>query len=136
MRSMPGFAAAGLLDEALAAYERQRNEAALPFYDLTYQFAALRRRPPEMQPLFAALRDNQEETSRFFGTIAETVPVAEFFAPENIARIVRGGAESRRPRGGCSVESCRASSSWRTERSTQRTRGPGVGRRARVEVAY
>jgi hypothetical protein len=25
---------------------------------------------------------------RFFGTIAGTVPVADFFAPENVARIV------------------------------------------------
>ena len=47
-----------------------------------------------MQQLFAALRQNQEQTDRFFGTIAQTVPVAEFFAPENLARIVGGGAES------------------------------------------
>ena len=47
------------------------------------------RRPPEMQELFGALRHDQEQTrSRFFGTIAGTVPVPEFFAPENMARIL------------------------------------------------
>ena len=82
------------LEEALAGYERQRNEAALPVYEFTYQLASLAPPAPEMQALFGALRENQEQTNRFFGSMARTVPVAEFFAPENIARIVGGGAES------------------------------------------
>jgi len=82
------------LEEALAGYERQRNEDALPVYDFTYQLASLAPPAPEMQALFGALRENQEETNRFFGLMARTVPVAEFFAPENIARIVGGGPES------------------------------------------
>src|SRR5262245_55140647 len=76
------------LDDALAEYERKRNEPALPLYDFTYQLAALEPPTPEMQALFGALRGNQHETDRFFGTIAGTVPVGEFFAPENLARIV------------------------------------------------
>lgn len=40
-----------------------------------------------MQQLFAALRGNQAETDRFFGTIAGTVPIQEFYAPENTQRI-------------------------------------------------
>ena len=59
-----------------------------PIYELTCQFAALQPPPPEMQQLFAALRDNQEQTDRFFGTIAGTVPIPEFFAPENLGRII------------------------------------------------
>ena len=43
-----------------------------------------------MQELFGALRYNQAETDRFFGTIAGTVPVQEFFAPENVERIIAG----------------------------------------------
>ena len=50
-----------------------------------------------MQQLFAALRDNQEQTDRFFGVVAGTVPIAEFFAPENIGRII-GGADAARDR--------------------------------------
>ena len=43
----------------------------------------------EMQMLFAALRENEKETSRFFGTVAGTVPVQDFYSPENISRIVQ-----------------------------------------------
>jgi hypothetical protein len=59
----------------------------MPIYAFTYQLAALEPPPPEMQQLFAALRYNQEQTNRFFGTIAGTVPIPEFFAPENLGRI-------------------------------------------------
>jgi flavin-dependent dehydrogenase len=74
--------------EALADYERQRNERVRPIYELTQQFAALEPPPPEMQALLGALRHDAESLSRFFGTIAGTVPAPEFFAPDNLARIV------------------------------------------------
>jgi 2-polyprenyl-6-methoxyphenol hydroxylase-like FAD-dependent oxidoreductase len=80
------------LDEALAGYERERNDDALPIYELTHQLASLSPPTPEQQALFSALRGNQSETDRFFGTIAGTVPVADFFDPQNIARIVGGEA--------------------------------------------
>ena len=89
-----GFSGGRPLEEALAGYERQRNEDALPVYDFTYQLASLAPPAPEMLALFGALRENQEETNHFFGLMARTVPVADFFAPENIARIVGGGPES------------------------------------------
>ena len=82
------------LEEALADYERQRNEAAMPMYELTHQFATLEPPPPEMQQLFAALHHNQEQTNRFFGTITGTVPIAEFFAPQNLGRIMGAAAET------------------------------------------
>ena len=76
------------LDEALAGYERRRNEQVLPIYELTHSFASLQPPSEEQQLLFTALRDDPEQTNRFFGVIAGTVPVPEFFAPENLARIV------------------------------------------------
>jgi 2-polyprenyl-6-methoxyphenol hydroxylase-like FAD-dependent oxidoreductase len=81
------------LEAALADYERQRNEAALPLYEFTYQLAGLQPPPPEMQQLFGALRHNQEQTDRFFGIIAGTTPLHEFFGPENLGRIM--GAEAQ-----------------------------------------
>ena len=78
------------LDDALAGYERRRNEAVRPIYEMTYQFAALQPPPPEMQQLMAALRHDQAQADRFFGTIAGTVPIPEFFAPENVGRIMAG----------------------------------------------
>jgi flavin-dependent dehydrogenase len=75
-------------EEALADYERRRNAAAMPMYEFTHQFARLELPSPEMQQLFAALRNNQEQTNRFFGTLAGTVPIPEFFAPENVGQII------------------------------------------------
>jgi 2-polyprenyl-6-methoxyphenol hydroxylase-like FAD-dependent oxidoreductase len=87
-----GFSGASPLDEALVEYERARNEAAAPIYAMTQDFGTLAPPPVEMQQLFAALRDDQEQTDRFFGTVAGTVPIAEFFSPVNLARITDAAA--------------------------------------------
>jgi flavin-dependent dehydrogenase len=79
--------------EAMAGYEQRRNEASMPLYEFTCQLAALEPPPPEMQQLFAALRYDREQTNRFFGVMAGTVPVAEFFAPENLRQIMEAGAQ-------------------------------------------
>jgi 2-polyprenyl-6-methoxyphenol hydroxylase-like FAD-dependent oxidoreductase len=81
------FAGRRSMEDALAGYEQKRNEAAMPLYHMTCDLAKLGPPPPEMLSLFAALRDNEEESGRFMGTIAGTVPIPEFFSPENIRRI-------------------------------------------------
>ena len=86
-------------EQAMGEYEGSRNARALPLYDLTCQFAMLEPPPPEMQQLFAALRGNQADTDRFVGTMAGTFPVAEFFAPDNVARIARHAAHVAGPVG-------------------------------------
>jgi 2-polyprenyl-6-methoxyphenol hydroxylase-like FAD-dependent oxidoreductase len=83
-----GFAGARPLDEALGEYERIRNEDTRGLYELTYDLASLAPPPPEQQALFGALRENEHESGRFFGVIAGTVRPDEFFAPENLGRIV------------------------------------------------
>jgi flavin-dependent dehydrogenase len=83
-----GLTGHGVLENALAEYERIRNEETRPLYELTLGFAALAPPAPEQQALFAALRDQPEEVNRFLGVVAGTVPVARFFAPDNLARIV------------------------------------------------
>lgn len=87
-----GFSGRQPLEEALAAYERQRNESALPAFELNFRFATLQPPPPEMQALFGALRGNQMETDRLIGAIAGTVPIPEFFAPGSIQRILSAAA--------------------------------------------
>ena len=82
-----GFAGRRPPEAALADYERARNEAVMPIYGMTCELAKLEPPPPEMQRLFAALRDNGGEAGRFMGTIAGTVPIPEFFSPENISRL-------------------------------------------------
>ncbi|MGZ8831193.1 MAG: oxidoreductase, partial [Thermoanaerobaculia bacterium] len=74
-------------EDALAGYENKRNEVAMPIYQMTCDLAKLQPPPPEMLSLFAALRDNEEESGRFMGTIAGTVPIPEFFSPENMQRL-------------------------------------------------
>ncbi len=65
----------------------------MPMYELTCERARLEPPSPQMVRLRAALQGNQEAANRFTGVIYGTVPVAEFFAPENIQRII-AGAES------------------------------------------
>ena len=83
-----GFSGRQALDDALAGYEERRNAAAMPSYELNYQLACLEPPSPEQQQLFGALLGNQADTDRFFGALLGSVPVQEFFAPENVGRIV------------------------------------------------
>jgi flavin-dependent dehydrogenase len=83
-----GFTGNRPLEEALAEYERVRNEETRALYELTYELASLAPPPPEQQALFGALRENEEESGQFFGVIAGTVRPEEFFAPANLGRIM------------------------------------------------
>jgi 2-polyprenyl-6-methoxyphenol hydroxylase-like FAD-dependent oxidoreductase len=84
-----GFCGRRPLQEALAAYEQQRNEVALPLYEAACQGATCGPLPPDLLALRAALRGNQADTDRFFGVLFQTMSPAEFFAPENVARIMQ-----------------------------------------------
>ena len=87
-----GFSGHQPLASVLAAYQRQRDEAAAPGFANTLQFASLQPPPPELQQLFAALRHNQAQLNRFMGTVVGTVPPQEFFAPENLGQIMAAAA--------------------------------------------
>lgn len=76
------------LNDSLAEYERKRNERIMPMFDYTTQLAELDTPPPEMQSMFAALHGNEEQTSRFFGTVTGTISPLDFYSPENIKEIV------------------------------------------------
>ncbi|HEX8072104.1 MAG TPA: NAD(P)/FAD-dependent oxidoreductase [Pyrinomonadaceae bacterium] len=87
-----GLAGGRDMTEALAGYERRRNEEVRAMFEHTTQLARLAPPPPEMIRLLEALRGDPEETGRFLGTVTGTVPVQAFFAPENVGRIVRAAA--------------------------------------------
>lgn len=82
------------LKEALADYEQKRNEKIMPMFEFNLQLAELAPPPPELQMLFSALKGNKKEISRFFGTVAGTVPVQEFYSPENINRIIHNSVSN------------------------------------------
>jgi 2-polyprenyl-6-methoxyphenol hydroxylase-like FAD-dependent oxidoreductase len=80
------------MGEALAGYERKRNEEVSAMFEHTCQLARLAPPTPEMRQLLEALRGDQGETGRFLGTVVGTTPIQEFFSPENVGRIVKASA--------------------------------------------
>ncbi|HEX8118414.1 MAG TPA: NAD(P)/FAD-dependent oxidoreductase [Pyrinomonadaceae bacterium] len=87
-----GLSGRRALGEALADYERRRNEEVLPMFEHTVQLAHLLPPPPEMFGLLEALREDPREAGRFVGTVAGTVSIPEFFSPENLGRIMEAAA--------------------------------------------
>ena len=95
------------LAAALADYQRARDRAARPMYDLTARLAALSPPRPGEMALFEALSRSQPDADRFIAMLAGVVPVKEFMSPRNIAGMVgvRGFArlvagQARRPPAG------------------------------------
>lgn len=76
------------LESAMTEFAMRRNAAALAGYEATVRACALSAPPPELLRLRAALRGNQADTDRFYGVEFGTVPRDEFYAPDNVARIL------------------------------------------------
>jgi 2-polyprenyl-6-methoxyphenol hydroxylase-like FAD-dependent oxidoreductase len=72
----------------LEDYQRRRDADALPIYEMTADLASFAPPQPEQQQLFAALAEQPEEVNRFFGVINGSLPMAEYFSPENLMRVV------------------------------------------------
>jgi 2-polyprenyl-6-methoxyphenol hydroxylase-like FAD-dependent oxidoreductase len=75
-------------DDALADYQRDRDDAVHAMYDFTCQLATLTPPPPEMQQLFSAMHGNRAAMDAFVRMNAGTISPAEFFAPEHVGAIV------------------------------------------------
>jgi 2-polyprenyl-6-methoxyphenol hydroxylase-like FAD-dependent oxidoreductase len=83
-------------DDAMADYQRARDEDAMPIYEFTCDFAKIEPPPPEMQQLIGAMQGNQDAMDGFVSVMAGTLPAPEFFGPENAGRIMaQAGAGSR-----------------------------------------
>jgi 2-polyprenyl-6-methoxyphenol hydroxylase-like FAD-dependent oxidoreductase len=74
-------------DGAMGWYQSTRDEYALPRYRFTCEFAAMAPPPPETQRLFGAVHGNQEAMDGFARVVAGVTSPADFFSPENVARI-------------------------------------------------
>jgi 2-polyprenyl-6-methoxyphenol hydroxylase-like FAD-dependent oxidoreductase len=83
-----GFAGRAPMDAALAAYERKRNEASKPYYDLTLDTARMEPLRVEQVELLRALQRNPAAASQFFGVLTMAVQPADFFAPQNLFRLI------------------------------------------------
>ncbi|HEX7195289.1 MAG TPA: NAD(P)/FAD-dependent oxidoreductase [Candidatus Limnocylindria bacterium] len=81
-------------DEAMDQYQGARDERALPMFEFTCDLARLQPPPPEMQQLLAAVATSQEAMDGFVSVVAGTLPVPDFFGPENTARIIAGATSA------------------------------------------
>ena len=82
------FSGTRSFDDAMADYQRIRDEGAIAMYEFTCGLASLEPPPPQMQQLFAAIHGNQQAMDGFAQVNAGTISPATFFSPENIAAIV------------------------------------------------
>jgi flavin-dependent dehydrogenase len=83
-------------EQALAGYQRARDEVAGPILHFTCDVARIEPPVRETQELFDLLQGDQEAMDGFVSVMAGTLPAPEFFAPDNIGRIIaRAGAAAR-----------------------------------------
>lgn len=83
------FTARRSFDEALARYQRARDEAAFPMFALTCQLANLAEPvPADLLQLLEAMHGNREAMSDFISMLAGVIPAAQFFGEKNVARIM------------------------------------------------
>ncbi|MEX0873736.1 MAG: NAD(P)/FAD-dependent oxidoreductase [Actinomycetota bacterium] len=82
------FSRARSFDDAMADYQRTRDEQAMPIFDFTCQMATLEPPPPEMQQLLGAVQGNTDAMDDFVSLLAGTVSPVEFFAEENVGKIM------------------------------------------------
>jgi 2-polyprenyl-6-methoxyphenol hydroxylase-like FAD-dependent oxidoreductase len=81
-------------ETTMGDYQQARDAEARPVYDFTDDFAQLDAPPPEMQQLLGAMHGNQEAMNEFVSVQAATLPAPEFFAPQNVSRIMAAAGDA------------------------------------------
>ena len=81
-------------EQAMSNYQQTRDHEALPVYEFTDDFAQLRPPPPEMQRLIGAMHGNQAAMDQFVSVQAATLSAPEFFAAENVGRIMANAKQA------------------------------------------
>ncbi|GAA5069215.1 2-polyprenyl-6-methoxyphenol hydroxylase-like FAD-dependent oxidoreductase [Thermocatellispora tengchongensis] len=86
-RIAEGLSGARPMDEALAAYQAERDERTASAYRFAATIGALVL-PPELEKVFTALSRNEEFARDFYNLIAGAITGEQFFAPDNMARMI------------------------------------------------
>ena len=89
------FSGSRPFDEAMADYQRSRDEHVLPMYEFTCALASMAPPPPETQHLFGAIQGNQKAMDGFAQMNAGTISPAQFFSPENVGAIIAAASVGR-----------------------------------------
>jgi hypothetical protein len=84
------------LADALADYQRRRDEDSAGYYDFVCDIAQMKMFSEQQLGLFTAMRGNQRAIDAFLGAFGDVVPVQEFFADENLGAIM-GAADPALP---------------------------------------
>jgi 2-polyprenyl-6-methoxyphenol hydroxylase-like FAD-dependent oxidoreductase len=79
-------------EDGMTSYQQTRDREAMPVYEFTFQFATMEPPPAELQQLIGAMQGNQEAQDGFVSVQAATMPAPEFFAPENVGKIMSAAA--------------------------------------------
>jgi 2-polyprenyl-6-methoxyphenol hydroxylase-like FAD-dependent oxidoreductase len=74
-------------DDAMAEYQRVRDERVLPMYEFTCELATLEPPPPQMQQLLGAIQGNQKAMDGFAQMNAGTISPADFGAVVAAAQV-------------------------------------------------
>jgi 2-polyprenyl-6-methoxyphenol hydroxylase-like FAD-dependent oxidoreductase len=83
------FTGRSTYDDAMSAYQAERDERAIAMYEMTFDFAQMDQPPPpETQQLLRAVARDEDAMKDFVSVQAGTLPVPEFFNPENIDRVL------------------------------------------------
>lgn len=91
-----GFSGRASLEDALADYERRRNEDALPWYQSNCNNASFKRPSPELLEARLLVRDgDQEDRDQLYAAMRGWIPREEFFNEQNISRIKEKSARRR-----------------------------------------
>lgn len=88
------LSAARSFDDAMGDYQSTRDEHVLPMYEFTCQLATLEPPPPELQQLLGAMTGNQDAMDGFARVNAGVTSPAEFFAEDNVGRILAAARPS------------------------------------------
>jgi 2-polyprenyl-6-methoxyphenol hydroxylase-like FAD-dependent oxidoreductase len=88
------FTGSQKFNEAMEDYRRVRDAHVKGIYEFTAMLATLEPPPPEMQQVLHAVSQSQEAMDQFARVAAGGLAPEQFFAPENIGRIMAAaGAE-------------------------------------------
>jgi hypothetical protein len=79
-------------EAALGDHQSRRDARVLPMYEFTLELASLEPPPPELRRLLDAVHGNQEGMDQFARVNAGVESPADFFAPDNVERILAAAA--------------------------------------------
>ncbi len=83
------------MEKAMGRYEKERNAETLPMYKFTVQTGSYEPMSLQQEVLYTALEKKPAEVKRFFGMIAGSFPVKEYFSATNLVRIMGAGGVSK-----------------------------------------